>query len=165
MFHLLDAIRRKVMNEQLNYRRAHTSESTLLSQLAYDSEAYWKYSEEFLDIFKKEYAVTEKYIEENIVYVLENTNGIIAYYSLVRHNNSTEMDFFYVSTQYIGKGFGRKLWNHLISQCRKEGITEFDFVTSPQAVNFYEKMGAAQVGEVRSSVDGRPIPKLLFIIK
>jgi GNAT superfamily N-acetyltransferase len=153
------------MNGQINYRRARATECTLLSQLAYDSEAYWKYSEEFLDIFKKEYAVTEKYINENIVLIAENRTGIIGYYSLIRHKNAAELEYFYISTQYIGKGFGRKLWNHLISQCRKEGITEFDFVTSPQAVKFYEKMGAVQVGETRSLVDGRPIPKLLYMIK
>jgi len=36
-------------------------------KLAASSEAYWEFRQEFFDVFKKEYSLTEKYIENNIL--------------------------------------------------------------------------------------------------
>ena len=52
------------------------------------------------------------------------------------------------------------LFDHCLSQCRARGISNFSFVTSPQAVGIYGKVGAQVVGEVPSSIDGRPIPRM-----
>ena len=46
----------------------------------------------------------------------------------------------------MGQGVGRKLFDHCLSQCRARGI--------------YGKVGAQVVGEVPSSIDGRPIPRM-----
>ena len=60
----------------------------------------------------------------------------------------------------MGQGVGRKLFDHCLSQCRARGISNFSFVTSPHAVGIYGKVGAQVVGEVPSSIDGRPIPRM-----
>ena len=38
-------------------RKAIDSEYKILSQLAYDSEAYWQYNQSFMDIFKEKVTV------------------------------------------------------------------------------------------------------------
>ena len=43
-----------------------------------------------------------------------------------------------------------------------EDEREWHFVTSPQAVGFYRKMGAVRDGETRSPVDGRPVPHFVY---
>lgn len=45
---------------------------------------------------------------------------------------------------------------------RKKEICRIHFVTSPQAVGFYRKMGAVRDGETRSPVDGRPVPHFVY---
>jgi ribosomal protein S18 acetylase RimI-like enzyme len=58
------------------------------------------------------------------------------------------------------------LWDHCIRYCEDNGIDRITLVTSPQAVGFYTKQGAVQVGEAESLVrKGRIIPKLVYDIK
>ena len=72
------------------------------------------------------------------------------------------MEYFYISEQHLGKGYGKQMWNHLTDWCRRRSIPEFHFVTSPQAIGFYEKMGAKLDGVSWSSIDGRPIPHFIY---
>lgn len=75
------------------------------------------------------------------------------------------MEYFYIAIQYINKGYGNQLWNSLIIECKKNQIHNFEFVTSPQAVQFYKKMGAETIGHVESLLEqGRMIPKLRYIL-
>jgi len=38
----------------------------------------------------------------------------------------------------------------MVANCRKLGVDEFVIITSPQAKEFYTKMGAIQTGEIES---------------
>lgn len=51
----------------------------------------------------------------------------------------------------------------MVKSCETMNIKELSIVTSPQAKEFYTKMGAVEVGEVESLIKkGRIIPKLLY---
>ncbi len=81
-------------------------------------------------------------------------------------NSEASLEYFYIAPEYIGKGYGKLLWNHLIKDCRSRGIKEFSLVTSPQAREFYIGMGAVLCGEVESLLKkGRIIPKLIYTIE
>lgn len=50
----------------------------------------------------------------------------------------------------------------MVSYCKENSIDRIVLVTSPQAVGFYTKQGAVQVGEAESLVrKGRMVPKLI----
>ena len=136
-----------------------------LNRIAYESEAYWGYDPEFMEKFKIIYRITEDYIRTNPTFVLAKGNCIIGFYSLLINDEEIELEFFYILPRYIGKGYGKKMWEHLIGYCKEVGIKSFCFVTSPQAKGFYEKMGAVKIDEVESLIrKERKIPKLKFEI-
>jgi len=136
-----------------------------LNRIAYESEAYWGYDQEYMKRFKEVYRVTEEYISKNPTFVLFEGNLIIGFYSLLVHNKEIELELFYIDPQHIGKGYGKKMWNHMINYCKSVGIKSFSLVTSPQAQGFYEKMGAVMIGEVDSLLrEGRKIPRLKFVV-
>lgn len=57
------------------------------------------------------------------------------------------------------------LWDHLLNECRTMNITSFTLVPSPQAKDFYIKLGALLCDEVDSLViKGKKIPKLLYLL-
>ena len=151
------------MNDTIKFRRADCKDVALLSEIACRSEAYWNYSDEFMEIFRSQYGVTEDFVEVNSVFLMENDQRQVGFYGLII-GNPTELEFFYIEPECIGKGYGRIMWEHLLELCHGEKIDSFVFVTSPQAVPFYEKMGAEVIGSTCSSVDGRNIPKLSFQI-
>lgn len=147
-------------------RVAKDEMSNLLSELAYYSESYWGYDNDYMEKFKLYYNVTKEFINENLVFILEKDNSIIGFWGLHHVDNAGwELEYFYIAIQYINKGYGNQLWNSLIIECKKNQIHNFEFVTSPQAVQFYKKMGAETIGHVESLLEqGRMIPKLRYIL-
>ncbi len=134
-----------------------------LNRIAIESEAYWGSDSDFMEKFKTTYKVTEEFIKKNPTFILFEENQIVEFYSLSIKAEENEIEFFYIDPQYIGKGYGKKMWNHLIDYCKEIRIKEIILITSPPAKEFYEKMGAIQIDEVESLLrKGRIIPKLKY---
>jgi N-acetylglutamate synthase-like GNAT family acetyltransferase len=140
---------------------AEGHEASELSRIAIESESYWGYDSDYMDKFKVIYQVTEEFIRKNPTFILYEDGRIIGFYALLIKPEGNELEFFYIEAQCIGKGYGEKMWNHLKNYCKGHNIKDFTLVTSPQAKEFYEKMGAAQIREVESTLKkGRRIPEL-----
>lgn len=147
-------------------RRAEIFECEILTDIAVQSEAYWGYDSIFMENFKALYKVTEEFVINNPTYVIEQDKGIIGFYSIQRDEKETALEYFYIEPQSIGKGYGKILWYHMVNNCKDRGIKKIVLVTSPQAKEFYSKMGAILIGEVESLVTkGRKVPKLLYTIQ
>lgn len=147
-----------------NIRRAMKDEKAVLTRIAIESEAYWGYDKEFMTKFEAIYAVTDQIISDNATYIIED-RGIIGFYSVQLNRNEAMLEYFYIRPTFIGKGYGRKLWKHLVSNCINAEAKTIEIITSPQAKDFYIKMGALQVGHVVSLVQKeRQIPKLIYTI-
>ena len=151
--------------ENVDYRKALPDEYKILSKLAYESEAYWQYSEAFMKNFKAQYSVTEEWIDLNPVRVLEIEASILGFWGAIVYGEKIELLYFYIKVEYIGKGYGQLLWQDLLRWCKQQNILEIEFVTSKQVVSFYKKQGAEIIGETKSEVDGRAIPLLRYIKK
>lgn len=140
---------------------AEGSEASELNRLAIESESYWGYDSDFMDKFKVLYKVTEDFIRKNPTFIFYENAKIIGFYSLLINQEGSTIEYFYIKPQCIGKGCGKKMWNHLANYCKEHNINELTLVTSPQAREFYEKMGAIHIGEVESILKkGRKIPIL-----
>lgn len=144
-------------------RRGEKHESEILTNLAIRSEAYWDYDSNFMENFKSIYKVTEEFIENNQTFIMEEENNIIGFYSIIQDDRETSLEYFYIEPEKIGKGYGRFMWNHMIDFCKRQNINEIILVTSPQAKDFYIRMGAVLLGEVDSLViKNRKIPRLVY---
>lgn len=131
-------------------RRGQVQDCHLLSHLAYKSKGYWGYTEDFLQQCKEDLTVTKEYIEENPVFVMESDNTIIAFYSFTI--NDMKLDALFIDPDYIGKGLGKIIWDHLLNKAKELGISEFTLDSEPNAEGFYLKMGAKNVGSTPSTV-------------
>lgn len=145
-------------------RSARIKEDEILTNLAAESEAYWGYDEEFMEIYRVVYNVTPEIISGSLTYVLEEEGEIIGFYVVVQEAYLGEVEYFYIKPSYMGKGYGKIMWEHMIDLCESLGILEVELVTSPQAKEFYIKMGASVVSEVLSQINSRKIPKLRYKI-
>ncbi|OGO77085.1 MAG: GNAT family N-acetyltransferase [Clostridiales bacterium GWB2_37_7] len=148
-----------------NIRQAKSCESETLTRIAIESEAYWGYDKDFMKKFKSIYKITEDFISDSPTFVVEEDGRILGFYGILNKEKETSLEYLYIEPKSIGKGYGKLLWNHIIKICKENGVNKIELVTSPQAVEFYTKMGAMQTGEVESLViQGRIIPKLVYII-
>ncbi len=145
-------------------RRASTSEAAILTHIAIASEAYWGYDSEYMAEFKRQYSITEDFITHNPTYVLE-MEEIIGFYGIIVNKNEAELEYLFIKPNYIGCGYGKLLWQHMINTSSELGIQRLTMVTSPQAKDFYLKMGCSDAGEVESLIGNRRIiPKLCFLL-
>lgn len=144
----------------MKIREALLSEGNELSELALQSKATWDYSEEFILACKEDLTITEEYIKNNFVYVLENDNTMIGFFSFLRNENA--LDFLYIHPRYKGKGYGKILWEYVIQHANELGIKSFTIDSDPNAKGFYLKMGAKLIGETPSTVF---VDRLLPLLK
>ncbi|MGK0465681.1 MAG: N-acetylglutamate synthase-like GNAT family acetyltransferase [Clostridium sp.] len=154
------------MKTRVNIRSAKVDEYEILTKIAIESESYWNYDSEHIEKFKSFYRVTEEFISNNSTFVIEKDGNIVGFYGFISENNEPSLEYLYIDPQYINKGYGKLLWKHMVENCKKNNIKEFSIVTSPQAKEFYTKMGALQVGEIESLVKrGRKIPLLTYTLE
>lgn len=147
----------------INIRCANPTDSKSLTKLAIRSEAHWGYDDNFMDKFKTLYKVSEEFIINNPAYIMEEDGEIIGFYGILIEESQRSLEYFFIEPKFIGKGYGKLLWNHVLKSCDSLNIKEFIIVTSPQAQAFYTKLGAKLQGEVESLVaKGRMIPQLIY---
>ncbi|QDQ02850.1 GNAT family N-acetyltransferase [Lysinibacillus fusiformis] len=134
------------------FRRAQIGDSSILSNIAYKSKAYWGYTEDFIQKCKDTDAltVTKEYIEKNSVYLVESDNEIVAFYSF--DINEKKLDALFIEPDYIGKGLGKIIWEHLLNKAKELELNEFTIDSDPNAEGFYLKMGAENIGSTPSTV-------------
>jgi len=146
-------------------RSARIKDAETLTNLAAESESYWGYDEEFMEIYKIIYSITPDNISDNPTYVIEDEEDIIGFYNVIQEGYLGYLEYFYIKPEYMRKGFGRIMWDNMVDVCENLGILEIELVTSSQAKDFYIKMGAVVVKEVESQIDNRKIPKIRYKIK
>lgn len=149
----------------ISIRNAKAEEYAVLSDIAFKSEAYWGYDSDYMNKFKSIYNVSEEFINNNPTVIIEEDDNIVGFYGIVNEESETTLEYFFIEPKYIGKGYGKLLWNYLVKDCKNRRIKEFSIVTSLQAKDFYVKMGAIPCGEVESLLKkGRIIPQLIYRI-
>ena len=80
----------------------------------------------------------------------------------MKNENETELEYFYIDPEYIGKGYGKKMWDNLVNFARQQAL--FILIgNKPQAKGFYEKMGAVVTDEVIPFA-WDAIPKLRYTV-
>lgn len=144
-------------------RRARPAEAAVLSALACRSKGHWGYDPGFMEECRDELSISAAFIREREVYVLETAGRIEGYYSLVRRDSDAGLDHFFVDPLALGKGAGRRLWNHAVERARSLGFKRLVIESDPHAESFYRRLGAERVGESASgSIPGRMLPLLRF---
>lgn len=154
-------------------RPAKNNESEILTNISFKSKGYWNYPKHFFDIWKSELTITEQYISENEVFILEENDCAIAYYSVVELKNDIEisgikiskgfwLEHMFVLPEFIGNGFGTKMFQHLVNHYRDKNINEMGILADPNAKSFYDKMGCEYQREYPSTIKNRTTPFLKY---
>ena len=161
----------------LRIRLARVDEADRLTQIAIVSKAHWGYPPSWLALWKAGMTITAEHIHAQHVLVAESVlpgssriDGTAAV-SLPRQQSSdaaiegpAELEHFWVSPDAMGAGVGRALMNAVLRYCSDENVDVLRIEADPNAVAFYERFGAAQVGEVESVPSPRRLPVLEITI-
>lgn len=136
------------------------SDLAAVSALGIASKASWGYDEGAMEIFAEELTLTEpKFNELTAAWVAVMNDTIVGYASLIaRTKTKVELEHMFVAPSHFGQGVGSALFQKALSHARAKGFREFMLISDPNAVGFYRKLGAQEIGQHQSRIAGRSIP-------
>jgi GNAT superfamily N-acetyltransferase len=143
-------------------RPAAADEATVLTNMALEAKRYWGYPEHWIKHWESDLTITSNFIHDNHVYVAEENGQIQGFYALIVTGDKAELDHMWVKPTLIGTGIGKELFLDAMERAAKLNVNAVEISSDPNAAGFYKRMGATQIGEVDSSIEGQPrkLPRL-----
>jgi len=141
---------------------ASVGDAQTLTQIALDAKRHWGYPEHWIKHWESDLTISAEFITSNHVYVAEDEGEIRGFYALCLVDEKAELEHLWVRPSHIGTGIGKELFLDAMERAAKLNVSEVELSADPNAAGFYKRMGASQVGEIDSEIDGQPrkIPRL-----
>src|SRR3954453_4155121 len=100
----------------------------LLSELALRSKGHWGYDAAFLASCRDDLALSPQDVASSPVFVsLDSEGGITGYYRLIAQDGRVgELDALFVEPTAIGRGVGRRLWQHAVDTAGSLGLVALE---------------------------------------
>jgi len=146
----------------VHIRRATPDEAATLTAIAHAAKRYWGYPEEWIEHWKVDLTITPDFIADNEVFVAIMGDGIAGCCALVVYDSLAEIEHMWIKPEHIGAGVGRALFDQVRDRANELHLPALELSADPNAEGFYERMGAARVGEVRADMNGqtRLLPRM-----
>jgi GNAT superfamily N-acetyltransferase len=143
-------------------RRALPEEASTLTTIALEAKRHWGYPEHWIKHWESDLTVSADFVRENHVYVAEAEGEIRGFYALCVNGEKAELEHMWVTPAFIGSGIGKELFLDAMEKAAALAVRDVEISSDPNAAGFYKRMGAMQIGEVDSPVDGqiRKLPRL-----
>ena len=150
------------MANAVTIRRATPEEAVALTQIALDAKRYWGYPEHWIKHWESDLAISSDFIREHHVYVAEDDGEIRGFYALCVSDNKAELEHMWVTPNSIGTGVGKELFLDAMERAAALSVDAVELSADPNAAGFYSRMGATQIGETDSVIDGqvRKLPRM-----
>jgi GNAT superfamily N-acetyltransferase len=144
------------MKLELTLLRASPEHAGTLTNIAIASKRHWDYPERWIQIWTPQLTISPDYTLANETWLATINEQTVAFYSLKKEGDSWWLDHLWVLPSSMGQGLGALLFRHALARCRRQGVQVLNIESDPNAVGFYEKMGARKVDEHHTEVDGQP---------
>ena len=141
---------------KLLIRRVIPDEADVLTKIAISAKRYWNYPEQWMEIWIPQLTFGSEYFEVNESWAAEMDGIPIAFYTWQDRKGIAWIENLWVSSEYIGTGVGKQLFQHASIRSRESGYKIMQLESDPNARGFYEKMGMRKIGEHPAEVDGQP---------
>jgi GNAT superfamily N-acetyltransferase len=146
-------------------REARPGEAADLTGLARRAKAHWDYEPDLLARFVADIEISEEAVAAREVRVFEDAGGTVVGVVRLVPGRPAILEDLWVDPSAIGTGVGRRLWEDAVERTRADGHGAIELDADPNAVGFYEHMGAIRIGDTPSSiVRGRTLPRMRYDI-
>jgi GNAT superfamily N-acetyltransferase len=140
----------------LEIRRASPDQAETLTRIAVAAKRHWNYPDRWIQIWSPLLTISPEFIETHDAYVAYVGGEPVGVCAISVEEEKASVEHLWVLPDFVGKGIGKALFEHMISRCRDLGVQVLEIESDPNAQGFYERMGAKVVGERVSEVDGQP---------
>ena len=150
------------MGTEMTIRSASPEDAPTLTTIALDAKRHWGYPEHWIKHWESDLTVSSDFIRDNHVYVADDDGEIRGFYALCVIGDKAELEHLWVTPAMIGTGIGKELFLDAMERAAKLNVNAVEISSDPNAAGFYKHMGAKQIGEIDSSIEGQPrkLPRL-----
>jgi len=143
-------------------RRSTPEEAATLTQIALDAKRYWGYPEHWVKHWESDLTISSDFIRDNHVYVADEDGEVRGFYALCVEDSKAELEHMWVTPECIGTGVGKELFLDAMERAATLDVRAVELSADPNAAGFYRRMGAMQIGEINSTIDGqvRKLPRM-----
>ena len=139
-------------------RAAAPADDEQLRIVAEASKGHWGYESERLRTWAAALDLSRE------IWVAEADGEIVAWAAVLPPADGVcELDDLWVEPGSIGRGIGTALFEQAVARARSLGAQALRWEADPNAVGFYERMGAAIVGTATGSW-GRQLPVMEIVL-
>lgn len=143
-------------------RPARAEDGERLRAVMHAAKAHWGYDNQLVSRWVDgEDFSSARFASHEIV--VATSGGEVVGWSAVRNvgGGASILEDIWVDPASMGCGIGRRLFKHVADRARTSGAVALEWDADPKAVPFYERMGAAVVGETASTWErGIPVMRL-----
>ncbi len=140
----------------MQIQKALPSQAATLTRIALAAKRHWGYPEHWIEIWTLLLTFTSADLAQADFFVAKVDDEVAGFYSLTAKGSRAELENLWVLPAFMGQGIGRGLFEHALARARDLGCSTLEIEADPNAVGFYEKMGARTVGQRVGEVDGQP---------
>lgn len=149
----------------IRIRRARRGDASELTRIAHAAKRFWGYPARLIRLWEADLTVTPEFIAEHQVYCAAREGAVVGFYAVSGEDSTRELDHLWVEPNRIRSGIGCLLFSHLLSHLRRLGVARLMIASDPNAVGFYQRLGARRIGAVSSRPRGRRLPRLVFRLR
>jgi GNAT superfamily N-acetyltransferase len=144
--------------------RARPEDADVLTEIAFAAKRHWGYPEPWIQSWRDILTIRPEFVAANVTYAAIEDGRVVGFYLLATEDDGMHLDHLWILPQAMGRGIGRALFEHAVTEARGSGFTAIKIEADPNAEGFYQRMGAKRVGENVTTIEGKPreLPLLIY---
>jgi GNAT superfamily N-acetyltransferase len=131
-------------------RRGSPEEGGRLKEVAVASKGHWGYEPQLVRDWADRGDFDRETLERLALFVAEADGRVIAWASVEPRGEAAWLADLWVEPAWIGKGVGTALFRRAADHAREAGARVLEWEAEPNALGFYEKMGARRLRDSTS---------------
>lgn len=140
---------------------ATKADAAELTEIAHAAKRHWGYPPEWMEAWRAELTIEPAFLEENVALVARAERAL-GFAALSERDGQIWLQHIWVRPEAMGQGVGRALFTRAMREAAQRGFGDLEIEADPNALPFYEHMGAKRVGTAPGNVCGtaRDLPLL-----
>jgi GNAT superfamily N-acetyltransferase len=152
-----DGMLSRVTKSTVRIRPADPREGERLRGIAIASKGHWGYERDRVRRWAAAGDFSPAGLGTKEVFVAEIDGQAVAWAAMIPQGDVCRLEDLWVEPASIGTGIGTQLFVHCVERARELGATRLEWEAEPNAIGFYERMGARHLRDGPLSSWGRTL--------
>lgn len=131
-----------------------------LREIAVAAKAHWGYGLDRVEEWAERGDFEPESLRAREIYVAEAHGEPVGWAALIPRDELGWLEDLWIDPPWIGRGVGRLLFEHVAERARELGARRLEWEAEPNALGFYERMGATHVRDSEVTEWGRVLDVL-----